>query len=434
MKLGHPDAFSTVFTATAGSFGVRGAVDSSKAETVIAGGPGTVLTIQNTAGTLLKRDVGNPGQAGSTTGPPEPYIVNGGGGDIWGNADQFHYAYQPVSGDFEMTARVSDPENTNGWAKAGLMIRESLDAGSRNAFIARTPTTGEDRITFQRRESTDGGSASESANNFFDAYYWLRIVRSGDTFSGYWAADLGYPPDPGDWTQRGASRTVTMGADVYVGLAVTAHNNGTLCTTEFDQVTGFTFGSLPADVLGISGAGTVMAPGGLNIGGTIDPGDGGPGILTIDTTDYLTNGLLFEPGSAFHGDVSGDTPGDGYGQLIVEGDLDDWVDLAGAALEVETVLPSVPLGTEITVLDLMGGVERMGLFADPFSSEPLWQGALVKDLNATYYWEVQYLGHDVVLRLAIVPEPCTLTLFGLGGLGLVIRRRRRRTSAKGASR
>ena len=61
------------------------------------------------------------------------------------------------------------------------------------------------------------------------APYWLRLVRSGNTFTSYVA------PDGVNWTQTGTT-TVSMNANVYVGLAVCSHNDGTICQAQFDNV------------------------------------------------------------------------------------------------------------------------------------------------------------------------------------------------------
>jgi hypothetical protein len=65
------------------------------------------------------------------------YSVGGAGTDIWGNADQFTYAYKALEGDGTMTARVvsDDGKGANEWSKAGVMIRETLAAGSTHAFM-----------------------------------------------------------------------------------------------------------------------------------------------------------------------------------------------------------------------------------------------------------------------------------------------------------
>ena len=64
-----------------------------------------------------------------------------------------------------------------------------------------------------------------------NAPYWVKLVRSGNSFSGYISADSN------TWTQVGAAQTITMANPVYAGLAVTAHNNSSLCTATFDNVT-----------------------------------------------------------------------------------------------------------------------------------------------------------------------------------------------------
>jgi hypothetical protein len=87
------------------------------------------------------------------------FTINGAGADIWGTADQFHFAYQTLNGDGEIVARVASLQNTHAWAKAGVMIREALTAGSRHAFAAVTPGNG---LSFQRRVTTGGSSASTS--------------------------------------------------------------------------------------------------------------------------------------------------------------------------------------------------------------------------------------------------------------------------------
>ena len=61
------------------------------------------------------------------------------GTDIWDVADQFRYAYKNLSGNGSIMVRVDSLVHSNVWAKAGVMIRETLEAGSKHAFVAVTP-------------------------------------------------------------------------------------------------------------------------------------------------------------------------------------------------------------------------------------------------------------------------------------------------------
>jgi hypothetical protein len=93
---------------------------------------------------------------GAPVTPNGTFTLRGSGADIWGSADAFHFAYQPLTGDGSIVARVASLTHTHAWAKAGVMIRENLDADARHAMVVVTPSNG---VAFQRRTSTGGSSA-----------------------------------------------------------------------------------------------------------------------------------------------------------------------------------------------------------------------------------------------------------------------------------
>lgn len=177
------------------------------------------------SGTWRAQDIGSVGVPGSVLESGGTVQLAGSGSDIWDTADGFQFRYQPWSGDGELVVRVSSLTYTDGWAKAGVMFRESLDAGSRNVFIGVTPGSG---VTLQHRSAT-GGWSSYTSGSRATAPHWLKLVRSGDTFTGYESAE------GTTWSQVGAV-TLQLPATVSVGLAVTSHNNATLATAGFDNV------------------------------------------------------------------------------------------------------------------------------------------------------------------------------------------------------
>lgn len=166
--------------------------------------------------------VGTPGSASTNSGT---YSISGSGADIYGTADAFHYVYQPISGDCQIVARVTSVQDTYRWSKCGVMIRESLSPGSRHANMLVSAAMGS---AFQRRLSTSGDSTS-TAGAAVAAPYWIKLSRSGNTFTGYISSN------GSSWTQVG-SDTISMASNVYVGLAVTSHDNPALCTSLVDSI------------------------------------------------------------------------------------------------------------------------------------------------------------------------------------------------------
>jgi RHS repeat-associated protein len=172
-------------------------------------------------------DVGSVGVAGSATYANGTFTVEGAGSEIYGTADGFNFLYQPLSGDGTIVARVVSAQAGNSYAAAGVMIRETLTAGSTNAKTAYWPAyTG---IYFDARTTT-GGSTSEPGAKSTTIPYWVEVVRSGTTFSSYTS------PDGVNWSQLGSSETISMAQNVYIGLAVTSANTSALVTATFDNV------------------------------------------------------------------------------------------------------------------------------------------------------------------------------------------------------
>ena len=179
------------------------------------------------------QDIGSPPAAGGSSynAGTNTYRVWGSGADIWGTSDQFHFVYAALTGDGALQATVSRILNPggNGWAKAGVMIRESAAANSKYAFALLSWSNG---VDFQFRTTTGGGAASRGT--------WggggplgLRLTRQGDTLTA--AADTGGGYADYAWT------TIAMNPSVLIGLAVTSHDTSApydVATYDFAQPLG----------------------------------------------------------------------------------------------------------------------------------------------------------------------------------------------------
>jgi hypothetical protein len=175
---------------------------------------------------------GYPGVVGSfVESPAGTFTMTASGADIWSvngvEADEFHFAYKMLNGVGSIVAKVQSIDNTNVWAKAGVMIRETLNPNSAHATMVVTPGSG---VSFQRRPSTDGTSVDTTTTGI-TAPYWVKIARD---IAGNFTAS--YSANGTSWTNAG-TENIQMGANVYIGLAVTAHDATLTCKAVFSNVT-----------------------------------------------------------------------------------------------------------------------------------------------------------------------------------------------------
>jgi hypothetical protein len=205
-------------------------------QNITMSGSAAIKTITaNTNSSWQTVDVGTVAAAGSAIQNGNIWTIKGSGADIWSGTDAFRYVYMSSTDDCSIEARVADLTNTNDWAKAGVMIRENNDANAPNAMVCLTPLKG---ISFQWR-STKGSSTSMSNIPVVSAPKWLRVTRSGNTFAAfYWGDSDGLLPDGSkNWKPVGTPQPINMLQSATLGMAVTSHNDGVLCTSTMDNVT-----------------------------------------------------------------------------------------------------------------------------------------------------------------------------------------------------
>lgn len=163
--------------------------------------------------------------AGGSVSYDGKFDIKGSAGDIWGLSDTFFYTYRNLSGNGEIVARINRLDHSHDWAKAGVMIREGSWIGSKHAFMLMTPKQG---VDFQYRSSTswvtyDSGLKSASMGS------WLRLVRIGNTLTGYVSSDAA------NWIKVG-SANIGMDSNVSVGLAVSSHRSFSTTNASFSDV------------------------------------------------------------------------------------------------------------------------------------------------------------------------------------------------------
>ncbi|HWB26347.1 MAG TPA: T9SS type A sorting domain-containing protein [Chitinophagaceae bacterium] len=155
------------------------------------------------------------------------FTIKSSGDDIWSSRDDFHYLFQPfnpASGD--IVARVMSLDNTDVWAKCGVMFRKNLDPGSPNTFMVITIGNG---ASFQNRLLQGGDSHYSTNNKVVHAPYWVKLSKRGDRYIGY------YSPNGINWTAVD-SVDVSLGDYAYAGIAYTTKNNTVQGTSLVDNV------------------------------------------------------------------------------------------------------------------------------------------------------------------------------------------------------
>jgi len=194
-------------------------------------------------------------------GSPPPFIespagviiMGAAGTDIWDAADEFRFAWKNLSGNGSIIARVESIVDTDAWAKAGVMIRNTLSPGSRFAAVY---LTGDNGVRFHSRAQTNQDATSDtsvatSAQTALREPVWIKLERSGDDFYGYYATDeAGTAWTPMVWNPQ----TIDMLDNVYIGLAVTSHSADVLTAAKFTNVsmTGTVTGQWQVEEVGVT--------------------------------------------------------------------------------------------------------------------------------------------------------------------------------------
>src|SRR5262249_19208173 len=120
-------------------------------------------------------DIGAPAIAGSASFSDGRYAMTAGGSDIGGTSDQFRFVYRKVSGDVDIIGRVDALQQTDASSKAGVMVRETLEAGAREVSTLLSARNG---YVFEWRADA-AATTSTQAEPTGGIPGWVRLIRSG---------------------------------------------------------------------------------------------------------------------------------------------------------------------------------------------------------------------------------------------------------------
>jgi regulation of enolase protein 1 (concanavalin A-like superfamily) len=137
--------------------------------------------------------------------------------------DYFRITYQVLNGDGSITAKVDSLSSTSSSARAGIMLRDTLDNNSK--YVTAELTTSQARSDGRTTTGSSGSVTTATGS----VPMWLRITRTGTSVV------TAKSSDGVGWTTI-ATRTVTMGTSVFVGMFVNSTSSNTVATATFSNV------------------------------------------------------------------------------------------------------------------------------------------------------------------------------------------------------
>ena len=172
------------------------------------------------------QDVGEPKIAGHGTyqEADQTYTMTGAGVNIWGDRDQFHFAWKKIKGDFIVQATIRFVgEGTNPHRKIGIMARDALTTGSRYADAC---VHGDTLSSLQYRPADGAETAQVEVSTFHPTD--IQFARHGNQFT-FSAAVFGE-------NYKSVTQEVPLNDEAYVGLFLCSHEEDVVEQAVFSNV------------------------------------------------------------------------------------------------------------------------------------------------------------------------------------------------------
>ena len=173
-------------------------------------------------------DVGAPPLKGSAAfdAGTRQYKITGSGTDIWAKADQFHYVWREMSGNFAVTATAKFLTDGIAHRKAVIMLRQSLDTDSPFVQLA-IHGDGMPAVQFRNTKADNTNTVDFPIEG--PGTWKLKLVRQGTTIT-VWIAKDGVP-------LRELGHTANqLGSPILAGLGVSSHTREATNTVLFSDV------------------------------------------------------------------------------------------------------------------------------------------------------------------------------------------------------
>jgi hypothetical protein len=286
---------------------------------------------------LTLTNIHNPTQTTVVTNSDGSISITTGGGDTYGKPDSFAYAYQQVTGDFDIRVQIlscvtSNLDGQQDSAKASLMVRADLGADSYDFMINALPTntdrvgqiesigrlylpTDTDDIPGRNLSYGTWSGHSDTGNAWNPVYggdttpdnyctypdVWLRIRRQGNMFMSYFATDNTeeYPQNGNPGSTNGwqllcvAPASTDFGKTVYIGLSTVAHNND---TNDADDVVTSTYANYGPTTL-FNGSASQPTTNGVPVPADMAPGPFPTSVIAVNWDVSVSADGLGYPGN-----------------------------------------------------------------------------------------------------------------------------------------
>jgi hypothetical protein len=165
-------------------------------------------------------------QSGSKLG------IAGQGADIWGSTNEYSTSYLPGAehDGTVATVELTAQQNTAPWAKAGIIVRNDVTgANTSPGYVLLAATPGNAYILDSDVDGNGQLDTQSSAGTATTYPSWLKLVRSGTTYTGY------YSTDDVNWTEVGSTTVPSAAANQDVGVAMTSHSADVTGEVDFDH-------------------------------------------------------------------------------------------------------------------------------------------------------------------------------------------------------